>query len=378
MTISTIADHLMGRRAGRGARKLLAITALTAPLSLVAACSSDGETSTTSSASATGTGGSQGTGGDGGSAQGTGGAPSSTASTGSGGEGGAGGTDPGPMVDVSDPQLYSITFKPNDADPAAKTKLGNQPAYLDTRVTPRGLLVVYLHGAGAPGTCGSTAHEQQLASLGFHVLGPCYSSDYGIGNCGDDIEGCRLEAFDGTDHHAFIDIKPPDSIETRVAKGLAYLQSKNPKGDWAYYLDGDKPRWSKIVISGISHGASTAGVIGLHRKTDRVVMLSGPLDTDQAWLKKTPLTPAQRFFGFTHTADGQHPGHLAAFESLGLPGKITSVDGAMPPYGNTHRLETSAATTDGHSSVQAGGASPKMGTEYVFKPVWDYLYTSAL
>jgi hypothetical protein len=373
MTSSTTADHLLGSRAGRAALNLLAITALTAPLTLLAACSSDSQTG---AASTTGTGG-QSTGGEGGSAQGTGGAPSATAS-GTGGEGGTGGTDPGPNVDVSDPQLYSITFKPNDADPEAKTKLGNQPAYLDTRVTPRGLLVVYLHGAGVPGTCGSTAHEQELAKLGFHVIGPCYESDYGVANCKDDIEGCRLEAFDGTDHHPFVDIKPPDSIETRVAKGLTYLQAKNPKGDWTYYLDGDKPRWSRIIISGISHGASSAGVIGIHRNTSRVVMLSGPLDTDQAWLKKTPLTPIERFFGFTHTADGQHAGHLAAFATMGLVGKPTSVDGATPPYGGTHRLETSAPTSDGHSSLQAGGVSPKMGTEYVFKPVWSYLYTSDL
>ena len=376
MTSSTIEDRIMGSRAGRVALNFLAITALTAPLALIAACSNDSQTGATST---TGTGGqAQGTGGSGGSATGTGGASTSSAGAGTGGAGGSGGTDPGPNVDVSDPQLYSITFKPSDADPAAKTKLGNQPAYLDTRVTPRGLLVVYLHGAGAPGTCGSTAHEQELAKLGFHVLGPCYESDYGVANCKTDIEGCRLEAFDGTDHHAFVDIKPPDSIETRIAKGLTYLQSKNPKGDWTYYLDGDKPRWSRIVISGISHGASSAGVIGIHRKTDRVVMLSGPLDSDQAWLKKAPLTPIERFFGFTHTADGQHAGHLAAFESMGLIGKATTVDGAMPPYGGSHRLETSAPTSDGHSSLQAGGASPKMGSAYVFAPVWSYLYTSDL
>ena len=337
---------------------------------------------TTSTASATGAGGaSTGAGGAGGTAQGSGGATATTGSGGPGGPGGAGGSggaaDPGPNVDTSSPQLYTLNFKANEADPAAKTKLGVQPAYLDTRVTPRGLLVVYLHGAGSPGTCGSTAHEQQIASLGFHVMGPCYTSDYGIGNCDDDIEGCRLEAFEGQDHHPFIAITPPESIETRVAKGLSYLQTKNPEGDWTYYLDGDKPRWSKIIISGISHGASTSGIIGLHRSTNRVVMLSGPLDTDQAWLKKTPLTPKERFFGFTHTADPQHPGHLAAFESLGLPGKPTSVDGAMPPYGATHRLMTSAMTSDGHSSVQAGGSSPKMGMAYVFAPVWSYLYTSA-
>jgi hypothetical protein len=360
---------------GRAGANLLTIAVLTGSLALAPACSSASPTTTTGTTSAAGTGGAApGTGGAGTTAQGTGG---SLTTSGSGGAGGAGGPDPGPNVDTSDPQLYTLNFKPDDADPAAKTKLGVQPAYLDTRVTPRGLLVVYLHGAGAPGTCGGAAHEQQIASLGFHVLGPCYTSDYGIANCGDDIEGCRLEAFDGQDHHPFIDITPPESIETRVAKGLTYLQTKNPQGDWKYFLDGDEPRWSKIVISGISHGASSAGVIGLHRSTNRVVMLSGPLDTDQAWLKKTPLTPIERFFGFSHTADPQHPGHLAAFESLGLPGKSTTVDGAMPPYGGTHRLETSAATSDGHSSVQAGGTSPKMGTDYVFAPVWNYLYTSA-
>ena len=107
-------------------------------------------------------------------------------------------------------------------------------------------------------------------------------------------------------------------------------------------------------------------------------MLSGPLDTDQAWLKKTPITPSERFFGFSHTADPQHPGHLAAFASLKLPGVSTTVDGAMPPYGNTHRLETSAQTTQGHTSVQAGGTSPKTGNDYTFAPVWSYLYTSPL
>ena len=39
------------------------------------------------------------------------------------------------------------------------------------------------------------------------------------------------------------------------------------EGDWTYVLDGDRPKWSRIVVSGISHGASTSGVIGLHLVT---------------------------------------------------------------------------------------------------------------
>jgi hypothetical protein len=215
--------------------------------------------------------------------------------------------------------------------------------------------------------------------MGFHVIGPCYVSDYGVANCDDDIEGCRLEAFEGVDHHAFINIKPADSIEVRVAKGLAYLQTKIPQGDWTYFLDGDKPKWSKIIASGISHGASTSGVIGQYRSVERVVSLSGPLDSGQAWLSKPKITPIDRFFGFTHTGDSQHAGHLKSFEAMGIPGEPISVDGEMPPYNESHRLVSSAPTDDGHGSTQAGGKSPKDADgNFVFMPVWKYMYTSDL
>jgi hypothetical protein len=280
----------------------------------------------------------------------------------------------GPMVDVSDPQLYEFEFKPDEADPAAALALGTELAELDTTVPLQGRLVVYLHGAGQPTTCGSKAHGAELARMGFHVVQPCYVSDYGVGNCGDDIGGCRLEAFEGVDHHDFIDIPPPDSIETRVVKMLLHLQSLHPGGDWQYFIDGDKPRWSEIVISGISHGASTSGVVGMNRAVDRVVMLSGPLDSGQAWLEGAPLTPIDRFFGFTHTGDGQHMGHLQSFADMALPGEPFVVDGATPPYDDSHRLVTSAPSGDGHSSTQAGGASPKDGDAYVFAPVWRVMY----
>jgi len=280
-------------------------------------------------------------------------------------------------VDYTSPQRYSITFKANEADAAARQSLGTQGAYLDTRAKAKGKLVVYLHGASdsAPTSCTQGELANVLAPMGFHVLTPCYNSYYGVGTCGSDIGGCRLEAFEGVDHTKVIDIKPPDAIEPRVVAALKFLQTKNPAGDWKFFLDGDKPRWSDIVISGISHGASSAALIGVYRNVHRVVSLSGPLDTKQAWLSRTPLTPLDRFFGFTHTADPQHPGHLEAFATLKFPGTVTSVDGAMPPYGDSHRLKTSASTSNGHSSTQPGSASPKNGSgAYVFLPVWKYVY----
>lgn len=294
--------------------------------------------------------------------------------TSSGGSSSTGAEDLGPMVDVSEPQLYEFEFTAKELDAAATQALGVESAGLDTTVAPLGRLVVYLHGAGAPEVCGAQAHGRVLAGMGFHVVQPCYVSGYGVDKCGDDIGGCRLEAFEGVDHHDVIDVGPPDSIETRVVRALEHLQAVHPGGDWQYFLENGQPRWGKIVISGISHGASTSGVIGMVREVDRAVMLSGPLDSGQAWLKGVPLTAIDRFFGFTHTADGQHPGHLQSFADMMLPGEPVVVDGAAPPYQDSHRLVTSAATGDGHGSTQAGGASPKDGDVYVFAPVWRYMY----
>ena len=92
--------------------------------------------------------------------------------------------------------------------------------------------------------------------------------------------------------------------------------------------------------------------------------------------KAEPLTPRDRFWAFSHTADDQHQGHLAAFETLQLIGAATSVDDKAPPYAGSHRLISSAATGDGHGSTQAGGSSPQENGAYVFAPVWQQLYVA--
>ena len=280
-----------------------------------------------------------------------------------------------PQVDRAAPQLYEIRFRPDEADPRAKHRLGMQLAFLDTRVEPVGKLVVHLHGAGIPEVCGRPTHGRLVASFGFHVFSPCYDSGYGVGNCGDDIGGCRLEAFEGVDHHALLQIGPPDCTETRIVKALEFLAKQNPQGGWGFFIEDGKPRWGSIIVSGISHGASSSGVIAMHRQVDRVVMLSGPLDTDQAWLKGTPITALERFYALTHTGDTQHPGHLAAFGDLALPGDPFIVDGASPPFGGAHRLVTSVPSPNGHSAVRAGDTSPKDESgNYVLEPVWRYMY----
>lgn len=281
----------------------------------------------------------------------------------------------GPTVDRTDPQLHTFDFSPTDADPGSADGDQTQIGHLDTRVEPRGLLVVYLHGANRPGTCGSRRHSEVLAGMGFHVINPCYDSDYGIGNCGDRVGDCRLEAFEGVDHHPFLDTRIEDSLERRIARGLAYLAAQHPGGDWGYYLaDADTPAWDRIIISGISHGGSTAALIGKVRSVARVVSLSAPNDRGQSWVTMSGMTPVERYWSFTHTDDGQHPAIQTTQGDLGLPGAPTLVDGASPPYDDSHRLFSSASTSNGHVSTQAGSVSPMSGGAFEFLPVWETMY----
>ncbi|MBL8955256.1 MAG: hypothetical protein JNK82_31065 [Myxococcaceae bacterium] len=297
-----------------------------------------------------------------------------------GGASAGGGASTGPDVDRTNPQLFQLGFTAKTADDAGTAWLGTQRAYLDTRATPRGQLVVYLHGAtdvANPLTaCGSVEHGRLLAGLGFHFFAPCYASDYGVGNCGQDIGGCRLEAFDGMPRHAALTVTRPNSIEERIIKGLEHLGRINPQGDWAWFLNGGQPRWGSIIISGISHGASSAGVIAKVRPVSRAVMLSGPLDTNQPWLTMTSVSPLSAFWGFTHTGDSQHPGHLESFADLNVPGMPVTIEDAGTPWGGSHRLRTSVPTGNGHGSTEAGSASPKYTDGgYIFAPVWRQLYT---
>ena len=214
-----------------------------------------------------------------------------------------------------------------------------------------------------------------LASYGFHVFSPCYVSDYGVENCGSEIAACRLEAFDGGDRHPAIAITRADSIEERVGNGLRYLEKLEPGLGWIDFLAADgRPQWDEIVLTGHSHGASTAALIGKTLQVERIVLLSGPYDVGQDWLEWPELTEALRYFGLTHSGDKQHDGHLAAFAALGMAGPPVDIDSTAPPFEGSHQLITSVASDKPHSAVRAGNVSPKSKDRFVLDPAWRYLY----
>ena len=299
-------------------------------------------------------------------------------SAGSGGSagGGAGGDSAGPKVDVSDPQLYEFELDPHELDPTTADSPAPQYAQLDTRATPLGKLVIFLPGANnVPRDWRD--HGRQLAAFGFHVMIPHYNNRWSSnGTCDGQPNSCgnstRWEALVGEDTSPAIAIPRADSAEGRVVTMIKHLTTEHPAGDWSYYLGpNDAVLYDKMIIAGISHGAASTGMYATKRPFTRAVMHSSGPAGSTAEAKMTPLS---EWFAFTHTEDPAYDAIAGAIDNWDLPGAPTSIDGAMPPYGDSHRLETSAQSDYPHGSTCAHSSSPKNGDVYVFEAAWRYLY----
>ena len=196
----------------------------------------------------------------------------------------------------------------------------------------------------------------------------------------------RLEAATGEDFSDAVNIPKSDGMMERARQFVEWLSKKNPPGRWEYFLtdDGRSLRWDRVIISGSSHGSTTAARFAKHQRVDRVVMFCGPRDQYETWQALPSATPANRFFGFSHVLDdgwkGDH--YCRSWELLGLQqfGPVVNVDHTAPPYGNTRRLITDADVKNdakrAHSSVVPGGSAVKDANgKFIHEDVWRYLFT---
>lgn len=296
------------------------------------------------------------------------------------------------------PQRYEFSARASEIDPRVKPHpeidflledkngkpLDTEKASVDTSVPPRGKLVIWLMGHNGE-------LFQRLNSYGLHAIQPHYANKWFGLVCQKPADGqargnVRLEAATGSDHSPDVDIPWPDGMMERSFQFVKWLAKENPEGKWDYFFaqDGKGLRWEDVIISGSSHGSTTAARFAKEVRVSRVVALCGPRDQDQDWQSLPSATPAKHYFGFSHVLDGGWTGdhYCRSWELLGLHefGPIVNVDKTPYPYGNSRRLITDFDVNGddkrAHSSVTPGKAAAKGpdGT-YLHEDVWRYLYT---
>ncbi|HRX56187.1 MAG TPA: hypothetical protein P5016_16855 [Verrucomicrobiales bacterium] len=296
------------------------------------------------------------------------------------------------------PQRYELAKRASEIDPRTREhpeidflfagKDGKvrdlEHATVDTRVAPQGKLVIWLmdHNAGL---------FERVASYGHHGIQVSYANRWFSGlsketlNDGTSLGKIRLEAATGEDHSPLVSIPRPDGMMERALQFVKWLDKENPQGLWGQFLssDGQGLQWEKVIMSGISHGSTTAARFAIHQKVGRVVMFSGPRDNTETWQGFPSATPSNRFFGFTHVLDGGWTGdhYCRSWQMLGLHqhGAIVNVDHTMPPFANTRRLITDSDVKNdpgrAHTTVVPGGSAGKDAAGgFIHEEVWRYLF----
>lgn len=297
------------------------------------------------------------------------------------------------------PQRYDLSARASEIDSRAKEhpEIGFvfnddkgkpkdlQHAVVDTRVPSRGKLVIWLMGHNHGLFERISGHG--LHGIQLHYANGWFSKVSKVAlNDGTSLGKIRLEAATGEDHSPLVDIPKSDGMKERSLQFVKWLVKENPQGKWDQFLTADKNdlQWDKVILSGISHGSTTAARFAKHQKVDRVVMFSGPRDQLESWHGFPSATPENRYFGFTHILDGGWTGdhYCRSWQMLGLAkfGPIVNVDKVASPYGNTRRLITDSDVgkdaNRAHSGVVPGGAAVKDANgNYVHEAVWRYVFT---
>lgn len=306
--------------------------------------------------------------------------------------------DAAPPYQDKKPQLYHLTKRASEIDTRAKEHpeisfvfadnkgkvLDLQHAMVDTRVKPQGKLVIWLmdHNQGL---------FERVSDYGMHGIQVHYANRWFSGlskealTNGTSLGNIRLEAATGEDHSPLVNIPKPDGMQERSLQFVKWLAKEHPQGKWEQFInkEGTSLNWDKVIVSGISHGSTTAARFALHQKVNRVVMFSGPRDNTETWQGEPSATPGNRFFGFTHVLDtGWTADHYCrSWQLLGMQqfGPLVNVEKSTPPYGNTRRLITDFPVNNdanrAHSMVVPGGGAGKTPDgKFVHEAVWRYLF----
>jgi hypothetical protein len=278
---------------------------------------------------------------------------------------------------------------PSDTSPDIVPTVGDHFIALGPATSRIGRLLVYYPGTGARPDQYSYL-LRRAAALGYHVIGLAYSNTESINFdiCPDQPDTCheqtRLEILQGIESgYNPPNVNPENAAFERLLRLLLYLNENWPGEGWGTYLDGSGalPQWSRIAFGGHSQGGGHAAMTARLHLVARVLLFDATEPV--AWTTSSFETPPRRFFGFAHTAEPIYDPIVQSWVNLGIPDVLTPTDGAVAPYGGSHRLTTSVLVCSGdatdpayyHNCPAVDDFLPFIGGSGVplFQPVWDYM-----
>lgn len=261
-------------------------------------------------------------------------------------------------------------------------------------VDTNGFLYVHLAGSG-----GLPENYQQVlrfaAARGYHAVSLAYPNYPSVGQLtsalGDPAApgAVRAERLFGIDASPLVEVDAFNGVIHRLSRLLVFLRDTHPQEHWERFLDGDAPRWSRIVVGGHSQGAGHVAYLAQEFAMVGGLMFGGPGDFVQgvglaAWLLRPLQFSPVGLYGFVHEQDPNFNLFQAAQQTLGLDqgGALQDIDLIAPELWRSNRLTSSRTDIPGgnfHGAVVVDDSLPTNADGSPgYDPVWDYMFGVAL
>lgn len=232
---------------------------------------------------------------------------------------------------------------------------------------PQAPLLVWLPGTNGRASPGQRPFFETVQQQGYRLISLTYLNSQSVSqvcvapvlraepSCAGRV---RQQRVWGEPQTRFIADKPEEAIVPRLTRLLQHLARSDAAGQWAQYLDGEEPRWERIVLAGQSQGGGMAGFIAQTRRVAGVLMFSGGWDHGAGgdiagWYSRASQTPAERWHGTFHVDEPQAATMERIYRRQGVPvAQIHALSQPVRPGGQAHG---------------EGIANP------VYKPMWEQM-----
>jgi hypothetical protein len=228
---------------------------------------------------------------------------------------------------------------------------------VDTNKPIQGKLVVVLGGiCGGPGGGGIEGYAK---AAGFHIWMPPTQTCVNSApqkykdiiamtpldpEANRQVGDARMELFDGVDRVDWVTVNKGESIVERTQVALKDGMTKDPGGDWGFFLNTDGTvRWTDVYVVGYSWGSQTWAMISSYVRFGRVFTTSGP-----------------QAEGFPNATWITHPAATATPNDR----KYMAV-GFINPYPSTNTVDTAPNTVTSmiDTTLKAGWVGPPMNVK---------------
>ncbi len=251
---------------------------------------------------------------------------------------------------------------------------------------------LYLHLAGSGGL---PENSQRLAlfaaARGYATVSLAYPNWPSVaaltGSLGDPAApgAVRAERLFGVDASALVEVDAANSVANRLVRLLLHQHAAHPAEGWDRFLDGDQPRWSRIVVGGHSQGAGHAAYLAQEFPLAGALLLAGPGDAVAgagvaSWLLRPLRITPTGVYGLVHQLDPDFAFFQITQGVLGLDqgGPSQDIDLVAPANWRANRLTSSRTDIPGGNVHGAVAVDAHLPPPPGYDAAWAYMLGVAL